>query len=364
MPVNNMTSQKSSKPKHRYAVAIIGAGPIGLELAVAFQRSGVDYVQFEAGQIGQTISWWPRETRFFSTTERIEIAGVPIPNTTQQRTTGEEYLAYLRAVVEQFDLQVHTYEPVVKIEPRSAGFRLVTRANAGEADYLCQQVVFAKGDMDAPNWLNIPGEHLPHVSHYFSDPHKYFRTRLLVVGGKNSALETALRCWRAGSRVTISYHHSEFDRQVVKEQLLPDVLTQIKLGNIGFLPETRPLEITPGHVRLECADGKQMLQPADFVLLHTGFRADSSLLKMAGVQLTGEQDIPQFDPETMEKNVPGIYLAGTVAAGTQSHYRLFIENCHSHVGKIVRAITGKYPDRLGTIPERQYELAFKDFRAN
>jgi thioredoxin reductase (NADPH) len=359
-----MTKYKNLEQKHSYATAVIGAGPIGLELAVALQRAGVDYVHFEAGQIGQTISWWPRETRFFSTTERIEIAGVPIQNNTQQRTTGEEYLAYLRAVVEQFDLQVHTYEPVVKIEPGSDGFRLVTNPRSGEAEYLCQKIVLAKGDMDAPNLLHIPGEDLPHVSHYFVDAHQYFRKRLLIVGGKNSALETALRCWRAGSRVTISYRRSEFDREVVKEHLLPDLLTQIKLGNIGFLPETRPVEITPEYVMLECADGGRMHHPTDFVLLHTGFRADSRLLKMAGVRLLGDQDVPQYNPETMETNVLGIYLAGTVAAGTQSHYRLFIENCHTHVGKIVKAITGEYPDKLGTIPERHYELAFEDYQAN
>lgn len=355
---------KQTNQKNSYTVAIIGAGPIGLELAIALQRAGVEYVQFEAGQIGQTLSWWPRETYFFSTTERIELAGVPIQNTVQQRTTGEEYLAYLRALVEQFDLQIHTYEPVERIEAISTGFRLTTKTKSGENIYLSQKVVFAKGDMDAPNLLHIPGEELPHVSHYFTDPHKYFRRRLLIVGGKNSAIETALRCWRAGSRVTISYRRSEFDPESVKEHLLPDVLTQIKLGNIGFLPETRPIEITPEKVVLECTDGERMHFPADFVLLHTGFRANSSLLKMAGVQLIGDQDAPQFNPETMETNVPGIYLAGTVAAGTQSHYHLFIENCHVHVGRVVAAITGKYPDKLGTIPERRYELVFKDFQAN
>jgi thioredoxin reductase (NADPH) len=359
-----MTKDKNLKKIPHFEVAIIGAGPIGLELAVAFQRAGVNYVQFEAGQIGHTISWWPRETRFFSTTERIEIAGVPIQNTSQQRTTGEEYLAYLRAVVEQFDLAIHSFEPVVNLEHLPDGFRLLTRSYTGEREYMCQRVVFAKGGMDAPNWLNIPGEDLPHVSHYFVDVHKYFRRRLLIVGGKNSALETALRCWRAGARVTISYRRSEFDRQVVKEQLLPDVLTQIKLGNIGFLPETWLIEITPESAILECADGTHMLHPADFIILHTGFRADSSLLKNIGVELNGDQEIPQFNPDTMETNIPGIYLAGTVAAGTQSHYRLFIENCHSHVGKIVQAIAGEYPDKLGTIPERQYELAFKDYQAN
>ena len=345
-------------------LAIVGAGPIGLELAAAMKTAGVDYLHFEARQIGYAISWWPRNTYFFSTTERIEIAGIPMQNSFQQRATGEEYLAYLRSVVEQLDLQVHTYEPVMGIQQQSNGFLLHTAPLAGEKRYSCRNVVLAIGDMHAPNLLNIPGEDLPHVSHYFNDPHAYFRKRLLIVGGRNSAVEAALRCWRAGSQVAISYRRANFDQERVKNHILPDLLTQIELGNIGFYPETRPVEITRQHVVLEKSNGERILHPMDFVLLNTGFRQDPRLFELAGVNLVGEQCAPQFNPDTMETNIPGIFIAGTATAGSQVRYKIFIENSHVHVGKIVFALTGRWPDKLGTIAERRYDLAFKDFQAN
>ncbi len=353
-------------------IAIIGAGPIGLELAAALKRAQVEYIQFDAKQIGYTMSWWPRNTYFFSTSERIAIAGIPIQNTHQQRITGEDYLAYLRSVVEQLDLHVNTYEAVVRIERLKEGFALRTRMQTGERAYHCRRVVIAKGDMDKPNKLGIPGEDLPHVSHYFDDPHKYFQKRLLIVGSKNSAVEAALRCWRAGSKVTLSYRRAEFDSQAVKHWILPDLKSQIKKGNIGSLPQTIPVKITPGEVVLQPTDedgqpieGDPIKHPIDFVLLCTGFVADISLFEIAGVNLHGEERIPEYNPETMETNVPGLYVAGTAAAGQQQKkYSLFIENCHQHVGKIVAAITGQWPEKLGTIEARRYDLPLADIQAN
>ncbi len=346
-------------------VIIVGAGPIGIELAVSLKRAGIDFLLFDAKQVGYTISWWPRHTHFFSTTERIELAGVPIQKINQERVTGEEYLAYLRALVEQFDLPVKNYEPVAGIDQGQDGFIVRTHPLPGERRYRCQRVVLANGDMDAPNLLGIPGEELPNVSHYFVDPHLYFRKRLLIVGGRNSAAEAALRCWRAGSEVTLSYRRTNFDEKAIKHFLLPDLLTQIELGTIGFLPETTPVEITPDAVILERVDsGERIRHETDFVLLNTGFVADTRLFRSAGVNLVGEQQAPAFNPETMESNVPGIYIAGTAAAGTQTKYRLFIENCHVHVGKIVLALTGHWPEKLGTIPARQYEQPFENIQAN
>lgn len=351
-------------------VAIIGAGPIGLELAVCLKRAGVDYIHFDARQIGYTMTWWPRNTPFFSTTERLAIAGVPIQNNHQQRITGEDYLAYLRGVVEQWDLAVNTYEPVIGLEAAGDGFVLTTDSRRGEQRYHARRVVVAIGDMHGPNRLGIPGEDLPHVSHYFRDPHDYFRTRLLIVGGRNSAVEAVLRCWRAGADVTISYRHAQFDERRVKHWLLPDLHAQIEAGTIKFLPETVPVAITPTHVDLaptrngQASDGDPWAHPTDFVLLNSGFRGEQQLLEQAGVELRGENRVPVCDTATMETNVPGLYLAGTVAAGIQQRYTLFIENCHEHVGKIVAALTGQWPRQLGSIPGHNYEQPLERIEAN
>src|SRR4051812_23508193 len=183
-------------------VALVGAGPIGIEMAVALKRAGINYLHFDAKQIGYTISWFPYQTRFFSSNERIAIAGVPLQTADQTKATREEYLTYLRRVVQQFDLKVNTYEPVVGIERLDrVGFRLTTRPPGGERAFRCRHLVLCTGGTDHPRRLNVPGENLPHVSHYFDDPHKYFGKRLLIVGGKNSAVEAALRCHHAGARV-------------------------------------------------------------------------------------------------------------------------------------------------------------------
>jgi thioredoxin reductase (NADPH) len=369
MNLHNPIDQTNGSTR-AYDVAIIGAGPIGLELAACLKRAGVDYLHLDAHQIGYTISWWPRNTPFFSTTERLAIAGVPIQNSHQQRITGEDYLAYLRGIVELFDLRVNTYEPVTALLPTGEGFELVTAPQTGERRYRARRVVLAIGDMHWPNHLNIPGEALPHVSHYFRDPHDYFRRRLLIVGGKNSAVEAALRCWRAGAEVTLSYRRAQFPERSVKHWLLPDLLAQIEAGTIRFLPETMPVEIKPSHVILlpivdgQLVESAPILHETDFVLLSTGFRGDQSLLEMAGVERRGENRVPLFDPATMETNVPGIYLAGTVAAGVQQRYTLFIENTHEHVGRITRALTGHWPEALGTVPGRNYHLRLEQIEAN
>jgi thioredoxin reductase (NADPH) len=347
-------------------IAIIGAGPIGIELAVCLKRAGVNYIHFDAQQMGYTISWWPRNTHFFSTTERIAIAGIPIQNNYQDRITGEDYLAYLRAIVERYDLQINTYEKVGMIERDETGFTLRTGSLTGPRTYRSRRVVLAKGDMDKPNFVHVSGEDLPHVNHYFIDPHLYFRKRLLVVGGKNSAVEAALRCWRSGAEVAISYRRAMFGDRV-KPHLLPDLQAQIDKGNIRFYPDTVPIQITPEHVVLgptKDGKGENIIHQTDFVLLCTGFVADMKLHQMAGVEFEDETGQPKFNPDTMETNVPGLYVAGTTAAGErQKSYRLFIENSHEHVVKIVKDITGK-DAIVGTIPARNYELALKEFQAN
>ena len=239
-----------------------------------------------------------------------------------------------------------------------------TKLPSGKKHYLADKVVIATGDMQAPNKLGIPGEDLPHVDHYFVDPHKYFRKKLLIIGGRNSAVEAALRCWRAGADVTLSYRRATFDEKSVKHFILPDLLTQIELGTISFLPETTPVRVTPTHVTMQRSDGTHFEQPADFVLMMTGFVGDLTLCQTAGINLVGESKAPEHNPETMETNIPGIYIAGTVAGGERKkRYSYFIENCHIHVARIVHHLTGEWP-KVGTIPARQYELPLEDIQAN
>lgn len=329
----------------RTDVAVVGAGPIGLELAVALKKAGIDYVHFDARQIGYTISWFAPGTRFFSSAERIAIAGVPLQTFDQNKATREEYLAYLRAVVQQFDLKVRTYEPVVGIEKRGGDFRINTRPPAGERMCIARRLVLATGGTDRPRRLNVPGEDLPHVSHYFRDPHTYFGRRLLIVGGKNSAAEAALRCHNAGARVVLSYRRDRLDPNSIKYWLLPELNSLIGSGKMEAHFQTTPVGITPADVtltRIAGAVGESKIQ-ADFVLLLIGYEADITLLRLAGVQLQGECQVPVFDEQTMETNVPGVYVAGTAVGGTQEKYRVFIENCHIHVARILAALTGGAP---------------------
>jgi thioredoxin reductase (NADPH) len=338
-----MSGKESTDPT-TFDVAIVGAGPIGLEMAAALKRAGVDYVLFEAGQIGHTFTWWPPSTRFFSSPERVAIAGIPVQTIDQEKLTREAYLAYLRGVVQQLDLRVNVYERVIHVRRGDDGFVVRTTTRTGERTYRCRRLVLATGGMAAPNRLDIPGEDLPHVSHYLGDPHRYFRTRLLVVGGMNSALESALRCWRAGAEVTISYRRAELGRGAAKQHLVAEVGMWIREGRIRFLPETVPIEITLEHVVLAPTrdgrriEGEPIRQPADFVLLFTGFAADMSLFEELGVTLHGPRQVPEFSPETMETNVPNVYVAGTAAGGTQTQYQHFIETSHVHVERIAAAM--------------------------
>ena len=328
-------------------VAVVGAGPIGIELAVALKRAGVEYVQLDAKQVGFTMSWWAPQTKWFSSNDRIAIAGVPLQTWDQGKSTREEYLAYLRRIVIEFDLPVRTYEPVTDVKKLADGrFELTTRPGGREsgatAIVLARHVVFATGGTDYPRRLNIPGEDLPHVSHYFTDPHTYFRKRLLVVGGRNSAVEAALRCHVAGAKVSVSYRGHSVDNNGIKYWLLPEFNGLVRAGTITGLYDTVPTAITPTHVTLASTRGGATTDaPFDFVLLLVGYHADAGLLRRAGIALDGESNLPKYDGRTMETNVPGIYVAGCAVGGTQEKYQIFLENCHVHVPRIVAAVQGR-----------------------
>lgn len=322
-----------------HEVLIVGAGPIGIEVAVRLKRAGVSYAHVDAGQVGSTISWYAPGTHFFSSPERIEIAGVPLQTLDQTKATREEYLNYLRAVVLQFDLAIDTFERVEAVQRRSDGvFQVTTSTRVGSSVRLARNVVLAIGDMHRPRRIGIAGEELPHVSHYFVDPHLYFRRRVLIVGGRNSAVEAAIRCVRVGAEVTLSYRRSDFESGHIKFWLLPEIRGMIGAGRIRFLPETTVREIRadvtvldPGGIEVD----------ADSVVLLTGYEQDSSLFENAGVTLDGPRRCPRFDEETMQTNVKGLYVAGTAVAGTQaSGVHQFIETSHIHVDRIVAALTG------------------------
>jgi thioredoxin reductase (NADPH) len=334
---------------------------------VAFKRLGVEYLHFDANQIGHTISWFAPQTRFFSSNERIAIAGVPLQTPDGGKSTREQYLTYLRGVVEQFDLQVNTYEPVVGIErlgqpDAPAGFELTTRPASGPRRYRCNKLILATGGTDHPRRLNVPGEDLPHVSHYFTDPHPYFRKRLLIVGGKNSAVEAALRCHNAGAHVAISYRKGQLPERSIKYWLLPEINTLIQAGRIQAYFNTIPTAITPTSVSLRATTATATVPggngdaagagggpshdvPADFVLALIGYEQDDTLFKLAGVERLGDCHAPQHDPQTMQTNVPGLFVIGTAVGGTQDKYSVFIENCHVHVARVLAALPGRAAPR-------------------
>ncbi|MEX2215888.1 MAG: NAD(P)-binding domain-containing protein [Phycisphaeraceae bacterium] len=352
---------------HTADIAIIGAGPIGLELAVALKDAGLDYVQFDAGQIGQTITWYPKQVQFFSSPERIAICGVPLVTQAQAKATREEYLAYLRGIVEQFDLPIQTYSRVTSIKRDDEGFTLTLQSSRGEEQWRANRVVLTIGDMHRPRLLEVPGEDLPHVTHYFDDPHAYFRRKVLIVGGRNSAAEAAIRCHRAGAQVTLCCRREDFDRRSVKYWIAPELDWLIKTRRIAFYPSMRVARIMPAQTALcqmfdtQAADrSDEQIIEADHVLLLTGYEMDTSLLEQAGAAIDGLNRAPRLDHGTMQTTVPGLYVAGTAAAGTQVRFRLFIENCHSHVIRLLRALTGQPDAKPGHINGLAWERLRED----
>ncbi len=347
-------------------VAIIGAGPIGLELAIGLKTAGISYIQFEAEQVAQMICNFPPQTHFFSSSERIGIAGIPIQTLDQQKCSRETYLAYIRAVVLHFGLHVHTGEEVVTTAHQEQGFHLTTRVAGSQRSYDVRYVVIATGGTSRPRMLGVPGEDFSHVATKMGDPHQYFKKRVLIIGGRNSAAETALRCFHASAYVSLAVRGAELDPQSIKYWIFPELASRLDKGDMRIYYQTDLEEILPDRVVLR-HEGKTSEIFADFVIKAIGFEADMSLCLQAGVALSGDNDNPVFDPETLETNIPGIFVAGTVVGGTQRKYRVFIENCHQHVGKIVNALCtriginvpsltlgggyGFRPDSLGPLEE-------------
>ncbi len=343
-------------------VIVIGAGPIGIEVAAGLKRAGVDYLHIEAGQLADTITKWPRNARFFSSPERCAIAGVPVQTFDQEQLVGEVYLAYLRNVVEIYDLRIRYYERATSLCRTREGFTVESVSRTGRKRYTARSVVLATGDMNAPNRLGIPGEDLPHVTHRFDEPHRYFRQKLLVVGGRNSALEAALRCFRAGAEVSLSYRRAALDRERTNSRLHLELSILTGKEYIRFYPSTVPAEIRDSSVVLKStADEERSTEiDADFVLLLTGFRGDISLLREAGAEFDGT--VPKIDMNTMQTSVRGLYVAGTAISGDQNAYKVFVATAHDHAPKIVKSLTGRDDAPHGTIGSRRYPFSIDDIK--
>lgn len=345
----------SSKSPH---VAIVGAGPIGLEIAVALKRAGIEFSIFDAGSVGQTISWWAPQTRWFSSNERISIAGIPLLTPDQTKASREQYLTYLRGVAQQFKIPVQTQTEVTSVESNETGFSLTLRSTRAAETATATAVVLAIGGTDTPRQLGVPGEQLPHVDGYLRETHRYFGRRVLIVGGRNSAIEAALRLHHAGAQVSLSYRGDRLPEDGIKYWLLPEIKGLLKTGRIQDCMATEPVEIFSDRVKLRStATGDIQEVAADDVLSLIGYEQDKSLLRASGVKLVGEMERPSYDPETMETNVPGLFVAGTATAGTQtSKYKTFLENCHDHAGKIIARLTGHSSESSAQAYQQQIEF--------
>src|SRR5437667_10454230 len=315
-------------------LAVIGAGPCGLAVGVAAKQARLTCSLFDKGPVVASLMRYPLYMTFFSTPEKLEIGGVPFV-TAAEKPTRREALTYYRKVAEYFELDVRQYHEVRSVRRSSGGFELAAvHPGAPEPEtILARNVVYATGYFDSPNPLGVPGEELPHVSHFFTEAHPYWQQRVVVVGGGNSAVEAALELHRVGARVTIVHFLSEFDRGV-KPWILPDITNRLKDGSIAARWLSRVVEIRPREVIVRSETiGAVACLPADFVLAMTGYRADLSLLRAAGVTVDERTGVPQHDPATMQTNVPGVFIAGVLASGLDAN-RIFIENGRAHGGLI------------------------------
>jgi thioredoxin reductase (NADPH) len=318
---------------------IVGAGPSGLSAAIAAKQHNLDYQILEQGTLVNSIYRFPPQMVFFTTPELLEIGGLPFVSPFEKPTRAEA-LRYYRRVVDTFDLQIAFEEKVEAIERESDGtggedtaiFAIETRSSGGARRVRhARNVVLATGYYDRPNHLNVPGEDLPHVHHYYSEPHPYYRKRVVIVGGGNSAAESALEIFRAGGHVTLVHRWPEL-KSTIKYWVRPDIENRIKEGSIAARFGACVTEIRPTAVLL--ASGEQLA--ADAVFLLVGYHADWDLQVSAGIELN-DRRAPFYNPETFETNVPGLFIAGGALAGFDTG-TIFIENGRFHGQKIVEEI--------------------------
>ena len=323
-----------------YDLVIVGAGPAGLAAAIAAKRAGLKFRILEKGALVNSIFQFPSQMVFFTTPDLLEIGDLPFV-TPHGKPTRDETLRYYRRVVEAFDLEIDYGVTVTEIKTGAADkpFSIDTEhEHEGQMTLLAQTVIVASGCYDHPNQLSIPGEELPHVSHYFTESHGFYQKDVVIVGGKNSAAEAALELYRNGASVTLVHRRAELGSSI-KYWVKPDIQNRIKEGSIKAYFETNVIEIRPHEMVIE-QNGERKTIPADGVFLLTGYLADLDFLKRCGI-VVRSNNVPEHDAESFETNVPGLYLAGAVVAGA-NRGEVFIENGRFHgqvvVGHIVKQL--------------------------
>lgn len=321
----------SNNQKQIEDVLIVGAGPIGLACGLAAQKRGLSYRIIEKGCLVNSLYNYPDTMTFFSSSDRLEIGDIPFV-TTLPKPKRAEALEYYRRIQDKFDLTVQLFEKVIDIEKEGAIFTVKTN----KGSYQSKQVVIATGFYDLPVMLNVPGEDLEKVKHYYKDPHYYANQDVVVVGASNSAIDAALETYRKGARVTLVIRGPEVSHRV-KYWVRPDVLNRIAEGEIKAYFNSQLTAIHPGTVEVQTPQG-QVTFKNDFVLALTGYRPNFEFLEKVGVQIADEAPrIPVHDPGTMETNIKGLYLAGVVCGGLNTHL-WFIENSRIHADIIMEHI--------------------------
>ena len=319
-----------------FDVLVIGAGPTGLACAIEAQRAGLRVVSVDKGCVCNSLYHYPSHMTFFTTSELLEIGDIPFPSP-NPKPTRNEALEYYRKVAAHYKLNIRQYQLVQRVEGADGDFTVHIADRFGRPGTLrARKLAISTGYYDLPNYLNIPGEDLSKVHHYYDDPHPYFGTDVVVIGGKNSAAIASLELWRHGARVTL-IHRGEGIHRHVKYWIKPDIENRIKNGEIRALFHSSVVEITPDTVVVETPSGREVLHN-DFVFALTGYRPDFRFLESMGVRFEGPDCLPVCDPETLESNVRGIYLAGVIVAGSRTN-EIFIENGRFHGKQIARALT-------------------------
>jgi thioredoxin reductase (NADPH) len=315
-----------------YDILIIGAGPIGMACAIEALNAGLSYIIIEKGALVNSLYNYPVFMTFFSTSQKLEIGGVPFVSISNKPNRNEA-LEYYRRVAEKFALNVRLFEPVKQVSKLSDGNFQVHTA---KAEYNVKKVIISTGFYDVPVMMNIPGEELPKVRHYYQDPHLYAFSNILVIGAANSAIDVALETYRKGAKVTLVIRGNEIGPRV-KYWVKPDIENRIKEGDITAYFNSEVLSISEHEVQISTPDGIVTVVN-DFVLAMTGYKPDFALLRNLGVTLESD-NCPVHNPDTMETTEKGLYLAGVVCGGMNTH-KWFIENSRVHAAQIIAHIKG------------------------